>query len=79
MSNRYTCINSDGLLAELDSGAVPFWWHRPTAREAAKEQPGKWSIITVNSRRYHAGVANTFGRDASAPQLEAQDEPPQRD
>lgn len=77
MPNRYTCINSDGLLAELDGGHVPFWYSRPAAREAAKEQPGKWSIITVGSRRYHAGVATTFGRDATAPQLEAQDHEPQ--
>lgn len=60
MSNRYTAVNEDGELATLPSGAVLTWTDRRSVRAATKEQPGKWSVITVNSRRYHAAVSTTF-------------------
>ncbi len=72
--NRYTCINSDGELATTEGGTVLAWHHRPNARAATKAQPGKWSIVTVGSRRYEKAVAHTFHKTAR-PQIELQDSP----
>jgi hypothetical protein len=72
--NRYTVINQEGRLAQDGAGAIPVWHSRPNAREAARDQDEKWSVITVGSRRYHGGLARTLG-PTEQPTLDPQDEP----
>ena len=67
MSNQYTAVNEAGELATLPSGAVLTWTDRRSARTATREQTGKWSIITVGSRRYHNAVSTTYGNNQHRP------------
>jgi len=72
MPNSYTCIDAESQLALGDQGQVLAWPDRQAAKAARAGQPDRWSIITVGSRRYHAGVVATFQNRQAQPRIELQ-------
>ena len=71
--NLYTAVNADGELAH-EGRLVLAWHHRANARTESKAQAGRWSVITIGSRRYHRAVATTYGADAPEPKKQLQDD-----
>lgn len=78
MATQWTALNrDDNTIATDETDRVLAWNTIANARAAINEQPGNWTLIKLNSRRYHIAIINQFNKTYQ-PRISWQDARPIR-